>query len=101
MATCPNCHTSLDDKAKFCPECGRAVGTWPQEFRIVTVVFCDVVRSTDLESQLGPLPMQRLLDRYGQAVRRALGDPGPDPGGIVRDATSLVRGCTGTPRIRL
>jgi hypothetical protein len=27
--------------------------------------------------------------------------PGPDPGGIVRDATSLVRGCAGTSRIRL
>jgi hypothetical protein len=27
--------------------------------------------------------------------------PGPDPGGIVRDVTSLVRGCHGTSRIRL
>jgi hypothetical protein len=27
--------------------------------------------------------------------------PGPDPGGIVRDVTSLVRGCYGTARIRL
>jgi class 3 adenylate cyclase len=47
-----------------------------QEFRIVTVVFCDVVRSTDLERQLDPMPMQRLLDRYGQAVRLALADRG-------------------------
>ena len=27
--------------------------------------------------------------------------PGPDPGGIVRDVTSLVRGCQGTSRVRL
>ena len=27
--------------------------------------------------------------------------PGPDPGGIVRDATSMVRGCHGRSRIRL
>jgi hypothetical protein len=27
--------------------------------------------------------------------------PGPDPGGIVRDVTSLVRGCQGTARVRL
>jgi hypothetical protein len=27
--------------------------------------------------------------------------PGPDPAGIVRDVTSLVRGCHGTSRIRL
>ena len=27
--------------------------------------------------------------------------PGPDPGGIVRDVTSLVRGCQGMSRVRL
>ena len=27
--------------------------------------------------------------------------PGPDPGGIVRDVTSLVRGCRGRSRVRL
>ena len=27
--------------------------------------------------------------------------PGPDPGGIVRDVTSLVRGCQGKSRVRL
>ncbi|HSO53226.1 MAG TPA: AAA family ATPase, partial [Actinomycetes bacterium] len=82
MATCPNCGNGLVDSAKFCPECGRAVGarTSTQEFRIVTVVFCDVVKSTDLERELDPLPMQRLLDRYGQAVRKALGDRGASVG---------------------
>jgi class 3 adenylate cyclase len=78
MATCPNCGNALVERARFCPECGRAVGARPstQEFRIVTVVFCDVVKSTDLERQLDPMPMQRLLDRYGQAVRRALAERG-------------------------
>jgi class 3 adenylate cyclase/tetratricopeptide (TPR) repeat protein len=78
MATCPNCGNALVERARFCPECGRAVGARAstQEFRIVTVVFCDVVKSTDLERQLDPMPMQRLLDRYGQAVRLALADRG-------------------------
>jgi class 3 adenylate cyclase len=82
MATCPSCGNGLVERAKFCPECGRAVGARPstQEFRIVTVVFCDVVKSTDLERQLDPMPMQRLLDRYGQAVRRALADRGASVG---------------------
>ena len=59
MATCPNCGNGLVERAKFCPECGRAVGGRPstQEFRIVTVVFCDVVKSTDLERALDPMPM--------------------------------------------
>ena len=38
-----------------------------------------------------PLPVQAQPGPY----------PGPDPGGIVRDVTSLVRGCQGTSRVRL
>ena len=78
MTTCPNCGNGLVDQPRFCPECGHRLTARPttQEFRIVTVVFCDVVKSTELERELDPLPMQRLLDRYGQAVRRALGDRG-------------------------
>jgi class 3 adenylate cyclase len=66
----------------FCPECGRALGprVSTQEFRIVTVVFCDVVKSTELERELDPQPMQQLLDRYGEAVRRALGGGGASVG---------------------
>jgi class 3 adenylate cyclase/tetratricopeptide (TPR) repeat protein len=82
MATCPNCGNGLVEQARFCPECGRPVTTRPatQEFRIVTVVFCDVVKSTDLERELDPMPMQRLLDRYGKAVRGALGARGASVG---------------------
>jgi class 3 adenylate cyclase/tetratricopeptide (TPR) repeat protein len=81
MATCPNCETDLAEGAKFCPECGRPVGRLSsQEFRIVTVVFCDVVKSTELERELDPQPMQRLLARYGEAVRRALGGRGASVG---------------------
>jgi class 3 adenylate cyclase len=82
MATCPNCGNGLVERARFCPECGRPVDTRPatQEFRIVTVVFCDVVKSTDLERELDPMPMQRLLDRYGKAVREVLGARGASVG---------------------
>jgi class 3 adenylate cyclase/tetratricopeptide (TPR) repeat protein len=82
MATCPNCGNELVDRPKFCPECGRALGprVSTQEFRIVTVVFCDVVKSTELERELDPQPMQQLLDRYGEAVRRALGGGGASVG---------------------
>ena len=64
MATCPNCETDLVEGARCCPGCGRPVGRLSgQEFRIVTVVFCDVVKSTELERELDPQPMQRLLAR--------------------------------------
>ena len=82
MATCPNCGNGLDERANFCPACGKPLGTrlQTQEFRIVTVVFCDVVKSTELERELGDQPMQRLMDRYGAAVRKALGDRGASVG---------------------
>jgi class 3 adenylate cyclase/tetratricopeptide (TPR) repeat protein len=82
MATCPNCGNGLDERANFCPACGKPLGTRvsTQEFRIVTVVFCDVVKSTELERELDPQPMQRLMDRYGQAVRKALGERGASVG---------------------
>jgi class 3 adenylate cyclase/tetratricopeptide (TPR) repeat protein len=82
MAACPNCSNPLVERAKFCPHCGHRVGARlsTQEFRIVTAVFCDVVKSTDLERELEPLPMQRLLDRYGEAVRRVLGSHGASVG---------------------
>jgi class 3 adenylate cyclase len=82
MATCPNCDSRLVQGAKFCPQCGHRLGSGlsAQEFRIVTVVFCDVVKSTDLERRLQPLPMQRLLDRYGKAVRTVLGGHGASVG---------------------
>jgi class 3 adenylate cyclase/tetratricopeptide (TPR) repeat protein len=78
MATCPNCGNNLADRPRFCPNCGKALDArFPaHEFRIVTVIFCDVVKSTDLERELGPVSMQRLKDRYGEAVRRILGARG-------------------------
>ncbi|HJU00889.1 MAG TPA: AAA family ATPase, partial [Actinomycetes bacterium] len=82
MATCPKCGNEVTGRPNFCPQCGRALGprVSTQEFRIVTVVFCDVVKSTELERELDPQPMQQLLDRYGEAVRRALGGGGASVG---------------------
>jgi len=82
MAICPNCGNGPVDRASFCPVCGHPVGARlsSQEFRIVTVLFCDVARSTDMERQLGSQPMLQLMDRYGRAVRQALGDRGASVG---------------------
>jgi class 3 adenylate cyclase len=94
MATCPNCGNGLGERARFCPECGKPLGTRrsTQEFRIVTAVFCDVVKSTDLERQLDSLPMQQLMDRYGQAVRTILGERGASIGKRHGDGFMAVFG---------
>jgi adenylate cyclase len=52
MATCPDCGNELVARPRFCSKCGRAIEPRvpAQKFRIVTVVFCDVVKSTELEA---------------------------------------------------
>jgi adenylate cyclase len=48
--SCRSCAAVLNEKAKFCSECGAAVsaGTQPAEYKQVTVLFADVVHSMDI-----------------------------------------------------
>ncbi|WP_396912750.1 zinc-ribbon domain-containing protein, partial [Mycolicibacterium sp.] len=48
--TCVTCGTGLRENAKFCDECGTAVSAAaePAEYKQVTVLFADVVRSMDI-----------------------------------------------------
>jgi class 3 adenylate cyclase/tetratricopeptide (TPR) repeat protein len=82
MATCPSCGNGITQPINFCPQCGTRLGAAPpsEEYKIVTVVFCDVVKSTGMGRRLGRLPMQRLMDRYGETVRRVLGRHGASIG---------------------
>jgi class 3 adenylate cyclase/tetratricopeptide (TPR) repeat protein len=65
-----------------CTRCGAPLGASdsPGEFRIVTVVFCDVVDSTVLGERLEPEVTQKVLHRYGETVRRVLGGSGAKVG---------------------
>jgi adenylate cyclase len=91
MARCGSCTTELPAAAKFCPECGRAVGEPPAadtrdpssytpkhlaqkiltsrgalegERKQVTVLFADVAGSMELAERLGPEEWHRVLDRF-------------------------------------
>jgi class 3 adenylate cyclase/tetratricopeptide (TPR) repeat protein len=82
MATCPACGNSIGPSVNYCPQCGAQLGASPhtEEFKVVTAIFCDVVGSTALARQLDPLPMQRVMDRYGETVRRVLAGRGGSVG---------------------
>ena len=85
--SCGSCGTALNDKAKFCSECGAAVSssTPPAEYKQATVLFADVVHSMDIAAALGA---ERLLEimtelvtdaaavvvRYGGTVDKFTGD---------------------------
>src|SRR5882757_1312926 len=74
--TCAACGTRLPPNAKFCNECGAAVlaSPKPAEYKQVTLLFADVVRSMDIAATVGPERlrdiMAELLDRSSAVVKR-------------------------------
>jgi class 3 adenylate cyclase len=67
---CGSCGTELPPNSKFCKECGAAVATatTPAEYKQVTVLFADVVRSMDIAAAVGA---ERLREIMTQLVNRA------------------------------
>ena len=64
-ATCPRCGEPLPPGAKFCPNCGAPVAISPaSERRLVTVVFIDLVGSTELASRLDPERFREVLAAF-------------------------------------
>jgi class 3 adenylate cyclase len=86
--TCPNCNFESPDQFKFCGECGtRIVDIIPEPFspvkkqdissytltefhpvdaerRHITVMFCDLVGSTQLSENLDPEDFRQILQVY-------------------------------------
>jgi class 3 adenylate cyclase len=81
------CGTELPPNSKFCNECGAAVATatTPAEYKQVTVLFADVVRSMDIASAVGAERLREIMadvadrcaavvKRYGGTVDKFTGD---------------------------
>ena len=75
-AACASCGTLPRDGARFCDACGSSVGRSqrPPEFKQVTVLFADVVRSMELAAELGTERLRELmsemLHRSASVVQR-------------------------------
>jgi adenylate cyclase len=73
---CGSCGTAVGTAAKFCSECGTPLTRAAQsaEYKQVTVLFADVVRSMDIATAVGPERlreiMAELVDRAGSVVQR-------------------------------
>ena len=85
--SCGSCGTELNETAKFCSECGAAVsaGTKPAEYKQVTVLFADVVRSMDIAAAVGAERLREIMAelvstgaavvrRYGGTMEKFTGD---------------------------
>ncbi|BBZ41854.1 hypothetical protein MCNS_49170 [Mycobacterium conspicuum] len=64
------CSAELRSTAKFCDECGAPTGVAgaPAEYKQVTVLFADVVRSMDIAAAVGA---ERLREIMAELVTRA------------------------------
>ena len=89
MAVCQSCGSENAGSAKFCSQCGAALGVPAaarrEERKVVTVVFADMVGSTERAERLDPEDVRALLapyharlrhefERHGGAVEKFIGD---------------------------
>jgi class 3 adenylate cyclase len=70
---CPSCQSAAPSGSRFCPQCGTALPAEVAAPRIsrrqMTVVFCDIVRSTELAHRVDPDDLLEALQRYHDLVR--------------------------------
>jgi adenylate cyclase len=84
---CRTCGIELRDGARFCDACGAQItsAAKPAEYKQVTVLFADVVRSMDMAAALGPERLRDIMtelvnrcavvvERYGGTVDKFTGD---------------------------
>ena len=73
QSTCDRCGATLPVNARFCPSCGFPVGAPPpDERKVVTVMFVDLVGSTKLSAQIDPERYREVLAAYYRTVAEEL-----------------------------
>ena len=93
---CGSCGTELAPNSKFCNECGAAVAaaTIPAEYKQVTVLFADVVRSMDIAAAVD---LERLRDIMTELVERSAAVVQRYGGGTVEYTGDGVMAIFGAP----
>ncbi len=90
---CASCGHSNGDSARFCESCGAPLAAGSTERRkVVSVVFCDVVGSTDLGDSTDPETLRALLARYFDRMRGIVEGHGGSVEKFIGDAVMAVFG---------
>ena len=96
MDTCPRCGRENPADARFCNSCGAPLSADPVTARevrkTVTVVFCDVVGSTELGERFDPEVLRGLMARFYAAVREPVERHGGTVEKVIGDALVAVFG---------
>src|SRR5690348_1863517 len=94
MFRCSVCGHVASEPFKFCPECGTpaAAARSREERKTVTVLFCDLVGSTELGERLDPESLRRVLARYFDTVSAVIERHGGSVEKFIGDAVMAVFG---------
>ena len=71
MAFCPSCGQPVPAGARFCPSCAAPIGQpapRDEERKVATVLFADLVGSTELAGSQDPERTRALLNRFYDAM---------------------------------
>ena len=99
MRTCGTCGREAPEDFSFCPACGTPLSSdaGAGDRRRVTILFTDIVGSTELGERLDPERLQGVLARYYEAMRAVIERHGGTVEKFIGDAVMAV---FGVPRIR-
>jgi len=95
MLSCAFCGKESPDGFKFCPECGTPFGAQrllPEERRVITTLFCDLVSFTATSEIADAEDVDRMLRDYNKLARRAVNSCGGTVEKFIGDAVVAVFG---------
>lgn len=92
MTACASCGSDVPEGARFCSSCGAPVGVRPDERRVVTVLFADVVGFTALSETQDPENVKYTLDRCFERLAADVTSHGGRVDKIVGDELMAVFG---------
>ena len=96
---CPRCGAAVGDEARFCATCGQSLAAEvvPDERKIATILFVDLVDSTALGDRLDPERVRAILQGYFSVVSSTVVAWGGSIEKYIGDAAVAV---FGVPRVR-